>query len=143
VGTGYWSQSTCRSDTLWYGVPGQGTWYYTARWGQYWVGGGVYQTYARQGFECSALGPPVKDYQYLSEFASYGQWFLGGAIWFNGTWHVSLGDFGQTAGRLDGIELAAPDGTPRPPEHDEMVTDAAKVGPDVPDDLAAETGEGA
>lgn len=95
-----WSQSGCRSDVWWYGVPGQGCWYWTARFGQHWVGSPL-GTYAAWQWECGALGAVVKDYEFLTEFAAAGQWFEGGAIYFkNGQWRVVIGNFGQTAGRL-------------------------------------------
>lgn len=113
-----WSQSTCRGDVWWYGVPGQGTHYWTARFGQYWVGGGVYQRYAAAGYECGNLGPPVKAYQWLSEFGAYGQWFEGGAIYYSGgQWRIALGDYGQTAGRLaEETEPVIPDDAEVPPD---------------------------
>lgn len=81
-------------------MPGEGCHYWTARYGQYWVGGGVYQKYREWNWECGNLGPPVKPYDWLSEFGAYGQWFEGGAIYYsNGAWRVALGDYGQTAGR--------------------------------------------
>jgi hypothetical protein len=65
------------------------------------VGGGLYQKYAAEGWECRALGPPVKPYQWLSEFQAFGQWFIGGAIYYKfGAWQVAYVDWGQTAGRL-------------------------------------------
>lgn len=101
MGDKFWSWSTCRPDVMWYGVPGEGSHLWTQRFGQYWVGGGVYQRFAAAGYECGPLGPPVKAYQWLSEFAAYGQWFQGGAIFYkNGAWQMVTGDFGQTAGRL-------------------------------------------
>lgn len=105
-----WTWSTCRPDVQWYGVPGQGSHLWTARFGQYWVGGGVYQRFAAAGYECGGLGPPVKAYQWLSEFGAYGQWFEGGAIYYSGgQWRVAYGNFGQTAGRLaeDATEVPA------------------------------------
>lgn len=97
---GSWSQSTCRGDVWWWGVPGEGTHYWTQRFGQYWVGGGVYQTYAGANWECGGLGPPVKSYGWMTEFGAWGQWMEGGAIYFaSGAWRVRYGDFGQTAGR--------------------------------------------
>ena len=98
-----WSESTCRAGTWWYGIPGSGSWYWTARFGQYWCGGVIYQRYAFQGYECSSLGPPVKAYGYMSEFNGEGTWFLGGAIVYRydtRAWHTYFGDWGQTAGRL-------------------------------------------
>lgn len=108
---GAWSQSVCRGDTWWWGISGAGTWYWTARWGQHWMGGTPYQIYAANGFECGALGPPVKDYGFISEFGPQGGegvWLLGGAIVFRydtRRWHVYQGDFGQTAGRLTNAPL--------------------------------------
>lgn len=110
-----WSQSTCNGDVWWWGVPGQGTHYWTARFGQYWVGGGVYQVYASVGWECGGLGPPVKPYEWLSEFNSYGQWFAGGAIYYSGgQWRIAWGDFGQTANRL--VRTTAPTSADAPPD---------------------------
>ena len=118
-----WSQSTCRSDVWWYGVPGSGTHYWTQRFGQYWVGGGIYQTYAAVVWECGGLGAPVKAYQWLSEFGAYGMWFEGGAIYYSGgRWKIGWGDFGQTANRF------MPD--PGPPAD-------AEVPPDAPEDVPA------
>lgn len=112
-----WSTSTCRGDVMWWGVPGQGTYYWTARFGTYWVGGGVYQRYAAAGFECGALGPPVKPYQWLSEFGAYGQWFSGGAIYYSaGAWRVALGNYGQTAGRLAQMDEPSPEWAETPPD---------------------------
>ncbi len=122
---GSWSQSTCRGDVWWWGVPGQGTHYWTARYGQYWVGGGVYQKYASVGYECGGLGAPVKPYQWLSEFGANGMWFQGGAIYYSGgQWRVAWGDYGQTAGRLA-------ESNPQPP-------DDAEVPPDAPIDPTSE-----
>ncbi len=115
-----WSWSTCKPDVQWYGVPGQGSYLWTARFGTYWVGGGLYQKFAAVGYECGSLGPPVKEYQWLSEFSAWGMWFLGGAIYFkNGAWQVVYGDFGQTAGRLA-------------PEPEPMIPDDAEAPPDPP-----------
>ncbi len=114
---GAWSWSTCNASVQWYGVPGQGCHYWTARYGQHWVGGGIYQRYAAAGWECGGLGPPVKAYQWLSEFASYGQWFLGGAIYFSGgQWRTVYGNFGQTAGRLAGDTADSPTDAELPPD---------------------------
>lgn len=130
---GAWSQSTCRSDVFWWGVPGSGCWYWTARFGQHWVGGGVWQMYANRGFECGDLGPPVKDYGFISEFGGgNGTWFQNGCIIFRlGVWTVFVGDYGQTAGRL--AEDVRPDDLENPPEHDELVAWTAKVGPTPPE----------
>ncbi len=105
---------------MWYGYPGQGAYYWTQRYGMYWVGA-THATYALANYECGALGPPVKEYQWLSEFGSYGQWFLGGAIYYkNGRWNVALGNFGQTAGRLtEAPEAEAPMDAEVPPETNE------------------------
>lgn len=116
-----WSASSCKPSVWWYGVPGQGCWYWTSRFGQYWVGGGVYQKYAVEFWECGRLGEPVKEYQWLSEFGANGQWFLGGAIYFkNGSWQVAPGNYGQTAGRLAHVE--APSSAESPPEDEVPVT---------------------
>lgn len=96
---GAWSVSGCgRNDVYWYGVPGQGCYYWTARFGQYFVGGVVFQSFRNQGYECGQLGAPVKPYQFLSEFGQNGQWFEHGAILGNGA--IKPGDYGQTTGRL-------------------------------------------
>lgn len=92
-----WSQSNCRPDVWWYGYPGQGSYYWTQRFGQYWVGGIIHQRYAENRYECGGLGAPVKHYQWLSEFGQYGTWFEGGAITVDGVVH--WGDWGQTVGR--------------------------------------------
>jgi hypothetical protein len=120
MGDNAWTTSTCRSDVMWYGVPGQGTYYWTARYGQYWVGGGLYQRYSAPDirWECGPLGAPVKEYQWLSEFSAYGMWFQFGAIYYkNGAWQVAFGNYGQTAGRL--IE-----------EHESVIPADAEVPPD-------------
>lgn len=97
---GAWSTSGCRPDVMWYGFPGQGCYYWTQRFGIRWVGSD-WATYAAWAFECGVLGPPVKDFEFLSEFGAAGQWFQNGAIYFkNGAWKVATGDYGQTAGRL-------------------------------------------
>lgn len=84
----------------------------------------MYQKYAGVGFECGAMGEPVKGYQWLSEFGGDGQWFLGGAIYFkNGAWRVAFGDWGQTAGRL--VEVEAPTYTEHPPEDERPGTPKA------------------
>lgn len=103
MANGSWSASTCKPEVWWYGVPGQGSWYWTQRYGQYWVS----QTWAKYrdwGFECGTLGPPVKDYGWIAEMnygkGCEGQWFLGGAIgWHDGRWNVMAGSYGQVAGR--------------------------------------------
>lgn len=96
-------------------MPGSGTHYWTQRFGQYWVGGGVYQAYAGTGWECGGLGPPVKAYQWLSEFGAYGQWFEGGAIYYSGgRWKTAFGNYGQTAGRLTEDVTEGPADAERP-----------------------------
>lgn len=135
---GAWSWSTCKPLVQWYGVPGSGCWYATARYGQYWVGGGVWQTYAARNFECGDLGPPVKAYGWISEFGGgAGMWFENGCIIYRlGRWTVFVGNYGQTAGRL--ANDARPEDAELPPEHDEIVAWTAKVGPDPdPEMLAA------
>ena len=123
-----WSQSGCRSDVWWYGVPGQGSYLHTARFGTYWVGAGIYQRYAALGYECGWLGAPVKAYQWLSEFSAYGQWFEGGAIaYVSGGWRAYPGDWGQTAGRL--AEPVPPADAAKPPDHDELVKEALTRAP--------------
>ncbi len=98
-GDGFWSTG-CRRDVEWYGFPGQGSYY---RWNggpMRWVGGGVWSKYRDMGFECGALGPPVKDYGWIGEMnygrGCFGQWFAGGAIGYHdGRWNVMLGYYGQ------------------------------------------------
>lgn len=104
VGDGFWTQSGCKSDVWWYGVPGQGCWYWTQRFGQHFVGGGLYQKYASLNYECGLLGPPVKDAGWIQEMnygkGCNGQWFFNGAIGYHdGAWNVMFGDYGQLAGR--------------------------------------------
>lgn len=56
VNTACWSQSPWNSQV--YGVPGAGAAYrnvWTSANG-YWLTGGIYQAYARQGYECGGLG---------------------------------------------------------------------------------------
>lgn len=141
MGDNTWTWSTCNPLVQWYGIPGSGTWYWTARFGQHWVGGGVYQTYASRQWECGQLGPPVKDYGFISEFGGgFGQWFEGGCIIFRlGAWTVYIGNYGQTAGRL--MEEARPEFVETPPDHDEMVASTAKVGPDPTPEMRAAMGQ--
>lgn len=124
MGNGFWSTG-CRSDVEWYGYPGWGC-YYRSRYGTFAVSGGVYQTYAAQGYECGPLGPPVKDYGWIAEMnygrGCWGQWMLGGAIGYHdGRWNVMYGNYGQTAGRL----MAEPD---------PVIPSDAEVPPDPPTD---------
>lgn len=51
MGERFWSTSNCRPDVWWYGISGQGCWYWTARFGQYWVSGGVHQKYSQVAYE--------------------------------------------------------------------------------------------
>lgn len=111
-GDNAWTQSPCRPDVWIYGVPGQGSWTWHARWGTFWVGGGVYQAWKNQGYEwknqgyeCGILGPAVKAYGWIAEMnygqGCPGQWFEGGAVGYhNGAWRIMYGNYGQTAGRL-------------------------------------------
>lgn len=104
MGNGFWSWSSCRPDCQWYGVPGSGCWYWTQRFGQYWVSGGVHVKYGQVAYECGMLGVPVKSYGWISEFSNNGQWFEGGCIVWqfqNGSWQwvVKVGNWGQTGGR--------------------------------------------
>jgi hypothetical protein len=123
MGDGFWSTG-CRADVEYYGYPGQGAYYRTARFGQHWVGGGVYGKFAEGGrFECNVqpfLGAPVKDYGWVQEMNNgrgcYGQWFENGAIGYHdGAWRIMYGNYGQTAGRL-APEPSAPDDAELPPE---------------------------
>lgn len=113
-----WSWSTCRPDAQWYGIPSSGSYLNTARFGTYWVGGGIYQKFAQAGYECGGLGVPVKEYQWLSEFGAWGQWFEGGAIYFQGgAWRVAFGNWGQSAGRLaEDPEPVVPEDAEEPPD---------------------------
>jgi hypothetical protein len=128
-----WSQSGCRPEVWWYGIPGAGSYLWTQRFGTYWVGGGVYQKYASVGYECGGLIAPVKEYQWLGEFSAYGMWFQGGAIYYSGgQWRIAWGDYGQTAGRLTETNPQAPDDAETP--HDApSVMDA----PDITEEMAA------
>lgn len=95
-----WSYSGCRPDCQWYGIPGQGAYYYTRRFGQYWVSGSIHAKYGTVLYECGMLGVPVKNAGWISEFGGAGQWFEGGCIVsVNGTLVIKVGEFGQTAGR--------------------------------------------
>lgn len=101
-----WSWSTCRGDVQWYGIPGSGCYYWTARFGQHWVGGTVYQWFAWYGYECpGGLGPPINPYGDMDGFAGggMGQWFENGCIMYRyatGRWTVYFGQYGQLNGRL-------------------------------------------
>ncbi len=117
-----WSLSGCgRSDVWYYGIPGSGCWYWTARYGTYWVGSDL-GPYGAQGWECGALGAPVKAYEYLTEFGAAGQWFEHGALYYkNGAWHEALGDYGQTAGRITADPGDWPADAELPPGHADKV----------------------
>jgi hypothetical protein len=104
-----WSRGTCQpqppEEYWYYGIPGSGTWGWTARFGTYWIGGAIFQLWAGQGYECGGLGPPVKaassDFHLQWPGADEGQWFKGGAVVrIYGQWQIRLGDYGQYAGRL-------------------------------------------
>lgn len=112
-----WSTSGCRPDVQWYGIPGAGSYQHTDRFGTYWIGGGIYQKFAEAGYECGGLGPPVKEYQWLSEFGAWGMWFEGGAIYYSGgAWRIVFGNYGQTHGRLAEETAAAPADAEYPPD---------------------------
>ena len=105
MGERFWSVSDCRPDIWWYGISGQGCWYWTQRFGQYWVSGGIHIKYGQVAYECGMLGVPVKPAGKIGEFGNNnGQWFEGGCIVWNlqnGIWQwvIKVGDWGQTAGR--------------------------------------------
>lgn len=130
MGDGFWSTG-CRSDVEYYGYPGLGA-YYRSRFGQHWVGGGVYSKFASVGYECYVnpfLGAPVKDYGWIAEMnygkGCAGQWFENGAIGYHdGAWRVMYGNYGQTAGRL------VPD--PPPPADAPIPPDAPGDPPSIP-----------
>lgn len=104
MGEGFWSNG-CRSDVEYKGFSGIGS-YYRSRFGEWWVGGGVYQKYASVGYECYVepfLGAPVKAYGWIAEMnygrGCWGQWFENGAIGYHdGAWRVMYGRYGQTGG---------------------------------------------
>lgn len=105
MGDNFWSQSGCRPDVWIFGVPGQGAYAWTARFGTHWVTGGVYQAWKSQGFECGIAGPPVKEAGWVAEMnygqGCVGQWFENAAIGYHdGAWRIMYGQYGQTAGRL-------------------------------------------
>lgn len=132
-----WSRGTCQpqpdEEFWWYGLPGQGTWVWTARFGQYWVGGTIYQLWQAQGYECGGMGTAVKsassDFYLQWPGGSDGQWFKGGAIVrINGTWQYRWGDYGQYAGRLvaEEPEPATEDGL-MPPGDPPEITDEMRA----------------
>lgn len=65
AGDNSWTFSSCRSDVSWYGVPGVGSWIFTAAdqnptGGTYhWLDGPWYQVFAAHGYECGDLGRPI------------------------------------------------------------------------------------
>ena len=121
MGDRFWSVG-CRSDVEWYGYPGWGA-YYRSRFGTFGVSGGVYQRYASIGYECSPLGPPVKEYGWIAEMnygrGCWGQWFEGGAIGYHdGAWRIMYGRYGQSALRRTVAAVKHPvrrRTTPQPP----------------------------
>lgn len=121
MGEGFWSNG-CRSDVEYKGFSGLGS-YYRSRFGEWWVGGGVYQKYASVGYECYVnpfLGAPVKPYGWIAEMnygrGCYGQWFENGAIGYHdGAWRIMYGNYGQRGGlSLAGIRQKLRRAKPRP-----------------------------
>lgn len=117
---GYWSASTCRAGCSWLGYPGQGA-YYSSSHGTHWVGA-AHAAYASLGYECGRLDVPVKDYGWVGEFSAFGQWFLGGVLFYrSGYWWVSYGNFGQAgiahhAVPVQVLEAPEPPKVERPPK---------------------------
>jgi hypothetical protein len=100
VGDNEWTQSGCRSGVWNYGVPGSGMWQWTATFGYVWISDSWWP-YMQQGFECGGLQEACKPWGYMSEVDAAGQWYRGGRIYRKyGYWHVELGNWGQTGGRL-------------------------------------------
>lgn len=124
MGEGFYSYG-CRNDVEWKGYAGLGS-YYRSRFGEYWVGGGVYQRYAATGrYECYGhpfLGAPVKAYGWIQEMnygrGCWGQWFENGAIGYHdGQWRIMYGNYGQAGGmRLAALTFKVKEkrGKPRP-----------------------------
>lgn len=104
MGEGFYSYG-CRSDVEVKSYTGLGS-YLRSRFGEHWVGGGVYQKFASVGYECYVnpfLGAPVKPYGWIQEMnygrGCYGQWFENGAIGYHdGAWRIMYGRYGQTGG---------------------------------------------
>lgn len=104
MGEGFWSFG-CRNDVEFKSYKGLGS-YLRSRFGEWWVGGGVYQKFAAIGYECRVqpfIGAPVKAYGWIAEMnygkGCWGQWFENGAIGYHdGAWRVMYGDFGQRGG---------------------------------------------
>lgn len=122
---GSWSVSGCGRPDVWNYDSSAQCWYWTQRFGTHAFsrsGGAlsIFAAYQAQGYECGPLGPPVKDYGWVSELAAYGVWCEGGALVYrSGRWESVLGDWGQSAGRL--AEVVPPADAERPPEHAAMV----------------------
>lgn len=102
---GSWSVSGCGRPDVWNFDTSDQMWYWTQRFGTHAIsrsGGALsaFAAYQAQGYECGRLGPPVKDYGWLSEFWAWGYWCeFGALIWRNSRWEIVPGDYGQTAGR--------------------------------------------
>lgn len=138
MGEGFYSYG-CRNDVEWKGYSGVGS-YYRSRFGEYWVGGGVYQRYAATGrYECYGhpfLGAPVKAYGWIAEMnygrGCWGQWFENGAIGYHdGAWRIMYGNYGQRGG----MSLASPQAQVRrskPRPDAEVPPDPPGEGPDLP-----------
>ena len=137
MGDGFWSNG-CRSDVEYYGYPGLGS-YYRSRFGQHWVGGGIFQKYASVGYECRVqpfLGAPVKGYGWIQEMnygrGCYGQWFENGAIGYHdGAWRIMYGDYGQRGGMtLASLKHKVRRSKPQP--NAEVPPNPPGKGPDLP-----------
>ena len=138
MGEGFYSYG-CRNDVEWKGYAGLGS-YYRSRFGEYWVGGGIFQKYAEGGrYECYGhpfLGAPVKAYGWIQEMnygrGCYGMWFENGAIGYHdGAWRVMYGRYGQTGGMsLASLKHKLRRGKPRPDA--EVPPDPPGEGPDLP-----------
>lgn len=104
-----WRQSGCDPAVYIYGVPGRGSRYWTARYGEVEVFDDMYSVYAGHNWECGALRKPIKwsnGPNYMGEFSSpswssYGLWFQGGAIRRMSPYgfaSVAWGNYGQCSG---------------------------------------------
>lgn len=125
---GAWSQSGCsgpvyesRPDVWWYGIPGQGCWYWTAVYGQWFVTGSIYANFASGGWECGNAGPPVGPMIRCrnNPLSRYQQDFEGGKFWTDSTGtvaHYAHGNHNVCAGAA-----ASP---PRDPTDEETVDDS-------------------
>lgn len=125
MGDHYWSQSGChgpvyqdRPDVWWYGIPGQGSWYYrpgaSYGAGPWFVSGPVYQNFAAGGYECGGAGAPT-DYEHLCSSGQISSWqrFEGGRfVVIAGVAHYQTGQFDPpcaasfTAGEVSPEQLA-------------------------------------